>query len=153
MKIIINYKFIVVLALLTISGFAWNLHAAEKATPEKPLFIGVHHTALYTGGNADAADLRRWYEKHFGFEFMDLPMAYVAPRPGTGGLEIMKGAEQQRSHLGILVSDLDLARKELEGKGLELEENLDVGPAVVALIKGTDPAGYKLHLIALKESP
>jgi hypothetical protein len=49
------------------------------------------------------------------------------------------------------VSDFEAARKDLESKGLELMPTIAFGRSLLALIKGTDPAGYKIHLQYIKE--
>ena len=71
--------------------------------------------------------------------------------PGSGSLEVMKSEPEVRGHLAIQVIDFEAARKDLESKGVELTPTADLGPALTAYIKGTDPAGYKVHLIYMKE--
>jgi beta-lactamase superfamily II metal-dependent hydrolase len=124
---------------------------ASEKKGQQQLYIGVHHVGLYTGSNTDALSLAKWYEKHFGFKFIDLPRSYFALRRGTGSLEILKKQPEVKGHLAIQVSDFEAARKDLESKGLELMPTIAFGRSLLALIKGTDPAGYKIHLQYIKE--
>jgi beta-lactamase superfamily II metal-dependent hydrolase len=124
---------------------------ASERKGQQPLYIGVHHVGLYTGPNTDALSLAKWYEKHFGFKFIELPRSYFALRRGTGSLEIIKKEPEVKGHLAIQVSDFEAARKDLESKGLELMPSIAIGPALIALIKGTDPAGYRIHLQYIKK--
>jgi hypothetical protein len=123
---------------------------AEENVGQQPLFLGVHHVGLYTGQQTDSLTLAKWYEKNFGFRFIETPASYFAPLQTAGSLEIMKNEPQVKGHLGIQVSDIEAARKDLESKGIELEPTVDVGPLLTAYIKGTDPAGYKVHLSYIK---
>jgi beta-lactamase superfamily II metal-dependent hydrolase len=124
---------------------------ASEKKEQQPLYTGVHHVALYTGPNTDALSLAKWYEKHFGFKFIELPWSYFAPRPGTGSLEIMKKEPEVKGHLAIEVSDFEAARKDLESKGLELGPTKTLPFVLNAWIKGTDPAGYKIHITHIKK--
>ena len=119
---------------------------AEENIDQQPLFLGVDHVGLYTGQHTDALTLVKWYEKNFGFRFIETPDSYIAILQPAGSLEIMKKEPQVKGHLAIQVTDIEAARKDLESKGLELEPTVDVGPALTAYIKGTDPSGYKVHL-------
>ena len=62
----------------------------------------------------------------------------------------MKEEPEVKGHLAIHVTDIEAARKDLENKGVELTPTIDLGPALAAYIKGTDPAGYKVHLFYMK---
>jgi hypothetical protein len=124
---------------------------ASEKKGQQPLYIGVHHVGIYTGPNTDALSLAKWYEKHFGFKFREMSMSYFALRPGTGSLEIMKKEPEVKGHLAIQVSDFEAARKDLESKGLELMPTIDLGRVLAAYIKGTDPAGYKVHIFYIKK--
>ena len=119
-------------------------------TAQNPLFIGVHHVGLYTGDKVDAMGLVKWYEEKFDFEFEERKPAYFANRPGSGGLEIMKKEPEVKGHIAIEVSDMEAARKALESRGVSLNPTKDVGPRQISYIKGTDPAGYKIHLFYVK---
>lgn len=125
---------------------------ADEEKGQPPLYIGVNHVGIYTGPDTDASSLANWYAKHFGFEFIETPISYVAMEPGSGGLEIMKGESRAKGHLAIHVTDFEAARKDLESKGIELTPTIDLGPALAAYIQGTDPAGYKVHLFYIKEA-
>jgi hypothetical protein len=127
-------------------GFQASI-AGENACPHS-LFLGVHHVGLYTGPKTDALTLSKWYGKYFGFKFIETPMSYFATQQG---LEIMKRESQVKGHVGIQVCDIEAARKDLESRGIELEPTVDVGPALAAYIKGTDPADYKVHLFYKKQ--
>jgi hypothetical protein len=124
---------------------------AGEMGSQNPLFIGVHHVGLYTGYNVDAPSLVKSYEEKFDFSFEERPPAYFANRPGSGCLEIMKKEPDVKGHLAIEVSDMETARKVLESRGVQLNPKRDVGPRVISYIKGTDPAGYKIHLFYIKK--
>ncbi len=124
--------------------------AGENKGPQR-LFLGVHHVGLYTGQQTDPLSLAKWYEKNFGFNFIETPAVYASLLPDSGSLEIMKKESDVKGHLGIEVSDFEAARKELESKGIELEPTVDVGPVLSAYLKGTDPAGYKIQLLYIKK--
>jgi hypothetical protein len=133
-------------------GLFMRFHApiAEEYIGQQPLFLGVDHVGLYTGQQTDALTLVKWYEKNFGFRFIETPDSYIAILQPAGSLEIMKKEPQVKGHLAIQVTDIEAARKDLESKGIELEPSVDVGPALTAYIKGTDPADYKVHLFYRK---
>ena len=126
--------------------FGFQEPMAEENVEQKPLFLGIDHVGLYTGQQTDALTLVKWYEKNFSFKFIETPASYVAILQTAGTIEIMKKEPQVKGHLAIRVSDIEAARKDLESKGIELEPTVDVGPALTAYIKGTDPADYKVHL-------
>jgi hypothetical protein len=130
--------------------FGFQAPMAEENVGQHSLFLGVDHVGLYTGQQTDALTLVKWYEKNFGFRFIETPESYFAPLQTAGSLEIMKKEPQVKGHLGIQVSDIEAARKDLESEGIELEPTVDVGPALTAYIKGTDPADYKVHLFCRK---
>jgi len=124
---------------------------AGETGSQKPLFIGVHHVGLYTGNQTDALSLAKWYEKNFGFKFTGTGLSYITNQSVSGNLEFMKTDPEVKGHLAIEVSNFEEARKDLEGKGLQLGPTLYVGPMLVAYIKGTDPAGYRVHLFYIKK--
>jgi len=124
---------------------------AGETGSQKPLFIGVNHVGLYTGNQTDALSLAKWYEKNFGFKFTGTGLSYITNQSGSGNLEFMKTDPEVKGHLAIEVSNFEEARKDLEGKGLQLGPTLYVGPMLVAYIKGTDPAGYRVHLFYIKK--
>jgi hypothetical protein len=146
---------------LIIAGFAvlgivlgfmvgFQVSIAEENKDRQPLFLGIHHVGLYSGKQTEALQLAKWYEKNFGFRFTETPTSYFAMLPKAGSLEVMKKGPEVRGHLGIQVSDFEAARKDLDSKGIEIDPSIDVGSALVAYIKGTDPAGYKVHLYYMK---
>jgi hypothetical protein len=124
---------------------------AGETGSQKPLFIGVNHVGLHTGTQTDALSLAKWYEKNFGFKFTETPVSYITSQSGSGNLEFMKRDPEVKGHLAIEVSNLEVARKDLEGKGLQLGPTMDMGPVLTAYIKGTDPAGYVIHLFYIKK--
>ncbi|UCF86044.1 MAG: VOC family protein [Desulfobacteraceae bacterium] len=123
---------------------------ATEKKGQQLIYIGVHHVGIYTGPNTDALSLAKWYEKYFGFQSQEMSMSYFVLRPGTGSLEIMKREPEVKGHLAIEVSDFEAARKDLESKGLELGPTITFPFALSAYIKGTDPAGYKIHILYIK---
>lgn len=151
-KVMKRKPFFVSLACFVFALFIWGtMIPTLTADEQKPLYIGVHHFGLYTGDKTDALSLAKWYEKNFGFKLQETPISYFAIRPGSGSLEIMKKDPQMRGHIGIEVSDLEAARKDLESKGLSLTPTVDAGFALVAYIKSTDPAGYLVHIFYVKK--
>ena len=144
--------FFVSLVSFIFALFIWGTTFLTLAADEqKPLYIGVHHFGLYTGDKTDALSLAKWYEKNFNFKLQETPISYFAIRPGSGSLEFMKKNPELRGHIGIEVSDFEAARKDLESKGFNLTPTVDAGVALVAYIKGTDPAGYLVHIFYVKK--
>jgi catechol 2,3-dioxygenase-like lactoylglutathione lyase family enzyme len=98
----------------------------------------------------DAARSREFYggtlglrrDEHAENEFWAGPQCLGIWEPARLGMEF---APQKNGHLALHVDDVDAARAELEGKGIQfMGETLDTGVCKMALF--TDPDGNDLML-------
>jgi hypothetical protein len=58
----------------------------------------------------------------------------------------MKSPEWVKPHIAVRVTNFELAVSILEGKGIDLEEQKIRSDAKSVFLKGTDPAGNRVHL-------
>lgn len=114
---------------------------------KRPVFAGVEHVGLYPAGNAGGKEITQWYVDTFGFTGTEGTSSFFLSSPGAGRIEVMKGPESHKPHIAIRVTNFELACSILKEKGIELEEPKIRSNAKSVFLKGTDPAGNRIHLL------
>jgi 2-dehydro-3-deoxyphosphogluconate aldolase/(4S)-4-hydroxy-2-oxoglutarate aldolase len=100
-----------------------------------PTFLGVEHPGLYPNADGEGAALAQWYADTFGFKPVVGNSSIFVSGVGKGRLEIAKDALYDKAHVCVLVSDFDF------------EEFGEKPGLKAAYLKGTDPAGHRVHLL------
>jgi 2-dehydro-3-deoxyphosphogluconate aldolase/(4S)-4-hydroxy-2-oxoglutarate aldolase len=122
----------------------WFVREARGESP----FSGIEHIGLYPEADGEAKKAASWYAETFGFEIIERDRSIFGRCSGPGWIEIMKGAEGEKAHIGIRVHNFDTACEVLRKKGLELEEPKIIGNVKLAYLKERDPAGYRVHVVS-----
>ena len=118
----------------------------QKARGES-VFRGVEHPGLYPAEDGGGEAMARWYAETFGFEMKVGNSSIFVSGPGKGRLEIAKNATHDKAHVCILVADYEEAVEQLQAQGFEFEEFSEKPGLKAVYIKGSDPAGHRVHLL------
>lgn len=113
----------------------------------KSVFAGIEHVGLYPDGGAGGREIAAWYVDTFGFKGKEGNSSIFISSSGPGRIEVMKEGDADKPHIAIRVANFELACNILKGKGIELEEPKVSGNAKAVYLKGTDPAGNRVHLL------
>lgn len=116
------------------------------------MFTGIEHTAIAT---PDTEALARWYETKLGFTIVHRYNGNVFVRasdstmleliPSEGEALDAKIKTPGIRHLAIKADDIDEGVRELEAKGVEIFERVEMGSVRLAFFH--DAGGNILHLI------
>ncbi|MGI8845785.1 MAG: VOC family protein [Thermoleophilaceae bacterium] len=90
------------------------------ANSEKPRLVGINHIALEVGDLDAALD---FYGRVFAFELRGRAPGMAFLDMGDQFIAIAEGRSQRSDdgrHFGLVVDDLDAARRSLEGAGAEI---------------------------------
>ena len=112
----------------------------------RSVFAGVEHVGLHSASGAGAAEIARWYADTFGFAATEGASSFFLASSGAGRIEVMKSPEWVKPHIAVRVTNFELAVSILKGKGIDLEEQKIRSDAKSVFLKGTDPAGNRVHL-------
>ncbi len=112
-----------------------------------PVFLGFEHAGIYPLADGEGEALARWYADTFGLEMKIGNTSIFVSGPGKGRLEVAKNATHDKAHICVLVSDFEAALEQLRAKGFEFEEFSEKPGLKAAYLKGTDPAGHRVHLL------
>lgn len=112
-----------------------------------PTFLGIEHPGLYPTADAGGENLAKWYADTFNLNLTVGNSSIFVSGPGKGRLEIAKNATHDKAHICVLVSNFEAALTELRAKGVEFEEFGEKPGLKSAYLKGTDPAGHRVHLL------
>ena len=112
-----------------------------------PVFLGIEHPGLYPVADGAGEAMAQWYADAFGFKVAVGNSSVFVSGPGKGRLEIAKNALYDRAHVCVLVSDFEAALEQLRAKGFDFEEFGEKPGLKAAYLKGTDPAGHRVHLL------
>jgi 2-dehydro-3-deoxyphosphogluconate aldolase / (4S)-4-hydroxy-2-oxoglutarate aldolase len=113
----------------------------------KSVFAGIEHVGLYPDEKVTGREIVDWYAGTFGFSAGEGNSSFFLASSGPGRIEVMKKKEFDRPHIAVNVTDFELACRILEQKGVELEEPKIKDDAKAVFLKGTDPAGNRVHLL------
>lgn len=113
----------------------------------KSVFAGIEHVGLCPDGRSSGQEIAAWYVDTFGFISQQGNSSFFVSSSGTGRIEIMKEGESDKPHIAIRVTNFELACSMLKSKGIELEEPKVKSNAKAVFLKGTDPAGNRVHLL------
>lgn len=108
---------------------------------------GFEHAGLYPYADASARDIAAWYGSTFGLTVKEGSTSFFMSGPGFGRLEVMKSGDTDRVHIAIEVADFEAAVEALKAKGVEFEEPTLKPDTKAVYLKGTDPAGNRVHLL------
>lgn len=111
------------------------------------VFAGIEHPGIYPYNGADGKTIAEWYGDIFGLSVKEGNSSYFISGNGPGRIEVMKSGDTDRSHIAIKVTDFEAACETLRAKGVELEEPKVKSGLKAVFLKGTDPAGNRVHLI------
>ena len=111
------------------------------------VFAGVEHVGLHPTDTAGGKEIARWYADTFGLRVTEGASSFCLSSSGAGRIEVMKGTEWLKPHIAIRVTNFELAVSILRGKGVELGEPKIRNDAKSVFLKGTDPAGNRVHLL------
>lgn len=111
-----------------------------------PLFLGIEHPGLYPD-KASAEEIANWYAETFKFTKTEGNSSFFISGQGTGRIEIMKKPEPVKCHIAVRVSNFEEACKQLQDRGVELEEPKISKTAKAVYLKESDPAGNRVHLL------
>ena len=116
------------------------------------MYKGIEHTAI---ASPDPEDLASWYDKTLGFPVVhryggnvfvrapDGAMLEIIPSEGDAVKTQMKTPGIR--HIAITVDDFDAAKQDIEGKGIEIIQELNAGGNRLAFFH--DPEGNIFHLL------
>lgn len=113
----------------------------------RSVFAGVEHVGLHPAGGASGGQITQWYVDTFGFAGKEGESSFFVSSSGPGRIEVSKDPSADRPHIAIRVTNFELACSVLKAKGIELEEPKIKGDAKSVFLKGTDPAGNRVHLL------
>ena len=116
----------------------------------RSVFTGLDHVGLYPGSGTSGQEIQAWYVDTFGFGGREGAASFFLSSSGPGRIEVMKGREYDKPHIAIRVTDFELACAVLKGKGVELEEPKIGSDAKSVFLKGTDPAGNRVHIMWIR---
>jgi hypothetical protein len=102
---------------------------------------------LHPDGGSSGQEIAAWYVNTFGFRGKEGNSSIFVSSSGPGRIEVMKEGEADKPHIAIRVANFELACSILKGKGIELEEPKVSRNAKAVYLKGTDPAGNRIHLL------
>jgi len=110
------------------------------------LFLGVEHVGLYPD-KATGEETSEWYARVFDFTREEGRSSFFVSGQGRGRIEIMKKPEALKCHVAIRVSNFEEACRQLQEKGIELEEPIIKERVKAVYLKNPDPSGNRVHLI------
>lgn len=113
----------------------------------KSVFAGIEHVGLYPDGRVSGQEIAAWYVNIFGFKSKEGNSSFFVSSSGPGRIEVMKRGESDKPHIAIRVTNFELACNILKSKGVELEEPKVSSNVKAVFLKGTDPAGNRIHLL------
>jgi hypothetical protein len=117
----------------------------------RSVFTGIEHVGLYPEGKVSGKEIAEWYVETFGFRGTEGASSFFVSSSGSGRIEVMKGSEPVKAHIAVRVTNFELACGMLKAKGIALEEPRIKSDAKSVFLKGTDPAGNRVHLLWRKE--
>lgn len=112
-----------------------------------PTFLGIEHPGLYPAEDGTGEAMARWYADTFNLNLAVGNSSVFVSGPGKGRVEIAKNATHDKPHVCVLVSNFEAALEDLRAKGFEFEEFGEKPGLKAAYLKGTDPAGHRVHLL------
>ena len=112
-----------------------------------PTFLGIEHPGLYPTEAGGGEAMAKWYADTFNLKLAVGNSSIFVSGPGKGRLEIAKEPLYDQAHVCVLVSNFEAALEELRAKGFEFEEFGEKPGLKAAYLKGTDPAGHRVHLL------
>lgn len=112
-----------------------------------PTFLGIEHPGLYPTADGGGEEMAKWYADTFNLKIAVGNSSIFVSGPGKGRLEIAKNALYDKAHVCVLVSNFEAALEELRAKGFDFEEFGEKPGLKAAYLKGTDPAGHRVHLL------
>ncbi|MGE5530692.1 MAG: VOC family protein, partial [Bacteroidota bacterium] len=107
----------------------------------------IEHPGLYPNEDGGGEAMAQWYADTFGLKIAVGNSSIFVSGPGKGRLEIAKNALYDKAHVCVLVSNFEAALEELRAKGFDFEEFGEKPGLKAAYLKGTDPAGHRVHLL------
>ena len=113
----------------------------------KSVFAGVEHVGLYPNDKASGQEITAWYVNTFGFKGKEGNSSFFVSSSGPGRIEILKKDDSDKPHIAVKVTNFELACNILKNKGIELEEPNIKSDVKAVFLKGTDPAGNRIHLL------
>lgn len=129
------------ISALTSQCLAWVRQARGQS-----LYLGVEHVGLYPTAQASGSQIAEWYHKLFGLRSVEGSGSFFLNGSGAGRLEVMKGEPGRPCHIAIRVNDFDAAVKDLQAKGVALQEPGGSGAMRIVYLRDPDPAGNSVHL-------
>ena len=118
-----------------------------KRARGQPLFLGVEHVGLYPAKNTSAQTLADWYVDVFDFKKMEGTSSIFITGRGAGRIEIMKEPATGTCHVAIRVSNFEEACKQLQERGIQLDEPKIKKGLKSVFLKEPDQAGNRIHLV------
>jgi len=134
-----NYETI---CTLTAQSIDWVRQARGRSN-----FEGLEHVGLYPQSLADARETADWYAGLFGFLPCEGAGSIFLESSGRGRIEISKLEAGSPAHVAVRVTNFELAVESLRAKGVELDEPSLQAEIKTVYLKGTDPAGHRVHLV------
>lgn len=113
----------------------------------RSVFAGIEHVGIYPDGKVTGRDIVDWYAGTFGFSAREGNSSFFLSSSGPGRLEVMKKPEFDRPHIAVRVTNFEVACRILQQRGVELEEPKIKADAKAVFLKGSDPAGNRVHLL------
>jgi Entner-Doudoroff aldolase len=113
----------------------------------RSVFAGIEHVGLYPTTAADGRSVAEWYVNTFGFKRAEGDSSFFLSAWGPGRIEVAKRVPSAVPHIAVRVTNFELACSILKSTGVELEEPNIRGDGKSVYLKGTDPAGNRVHLV------
>jgi 2-dehydro-3-deoxyphosphogluconate aldolase / (4S)-4-hydroxy-2-oxoglutarate aldolase len=132
-----------------ISGRASRAIGWARRARGQSLFGPVEHVGLYPSATTANVEMAEWYSKVFGWKVVPAGSSenFFATAGQPGWLEMMKGPEGERPHIGVSVGDFEAAVEELKARGYELDEPKISPTSKLVYLKERDPAGNLVHIV------
>jgi 2-dehydro-3-deoxyphosphogluconate aldolase / (4S)-4-hydroxy-2-oxoglutarate aldolase len=113
------------------------------------LFGPVEHVGLYPSAGTANVEMAEWYSRAFGWKVVPAGSSenFFATAGQPGWLEMMKGPEGERPHIGVSVGDFDAAAEDLKARGYELDEPRISPTSKLVYLKERDPGGNLVHIV------
>lgn len=130
-----------------ITDLANQLQGWIRAVRGQPLFEGIDHACIYPKQVDESKSLANWYQNIFGFSAIENPAAFFLSGGGEGKLEVSKVEGDLKTHIAVRTSDFEKAVRQLQEKGIELEQPTVTPEVKIAFLKTPDPAENRVHIV------
>lgn len=130
-----------------ITALARSVLGWIRAARSKSNILGLDHFCVYPASAGDAVATAEWYQQTFGLPAVENETDYFVGSDKGAKMEISRVQSGLPVHVAVRVADFEQAYQDLVQKGIEMEEPFDKKGSRLAFLKGTDPAGQRVHIV------